>query len=153
MNSGIARNVLIILLTFLAIGALFGGGAFVISPGGYILKMPLSYLGNSPFKNFLIPGIILFLIFGVIPFILVFARIKKPVCKLCERINFFKDMHWTWTFCIYVGFALIIWIQVEMIFLQNVVWMHTFYIGYSIVLIFVTLLPQVRNLYKKEIAV
>jgi hypothetical protein len=148
MNSGLARNILIILLIFLAIGALIGGGAFIISPEGKLLRMPLSNLGSSPFKNFLIPGIILFLILGIIPLMLAFALIKNPACKLCERINLFGDMYWAWTFCIYIAFALIIWIQVEMVFLQTVIWMHTFYIGYSIIMILITLLPQIRNLYK-----
>jgi hypothetical protein len=99
----------------------------------------------------LIPGIILFIVLGIIPGVLIFALLKKPECRLCEIVNFFKDMHWAWTFCIYVAFAIIIWIQMEMIFLQTVFWVNTFYIGYSIVMIFVTLLPQVRNLYKKEV--
>ena len=58
-------------------------------------------------------------------------------------------MHWAWAFSIYVAFALIIWIQLEMVFLQAVEWLHTFYMFYAVVLIFVALLPQVRNLYKK----
>jgi hypothetical protein len=143
-------RILIFLLGFLAIGAIFGGGVLIISPNGELLRMPISNLGISPFKDFLIPGIILFIVLGIIPGVLILALLRKPECRLCEKVNFFKDMHWAWTFCIYVAFALIIWIQVEMIFLQTVFWVHTFYIGYSIVMIFVTLLPQVRNLYTKE---
>jgi hypothetical protein len=150
MKTRASLNILIFLLGLLAIGAIFGGGALILSPGGELLRMPLSNLGTAPFKDFLIPGILLFSIIGVIPSVLIFALIKKPECKLCEKINFFKDMHWAWTFCIYVAFALIIWIHVEIIFLQTVFWVHTFYIGYSIVMILVTLLPQVRNFYKKE---
>jgi len=58
-------------------------------------------------------------------------------------------MHWSWTYTIYVAFALIIWIQLEMVFLGAVGWLHTFYMFYSVAIIFVALLPQVRNLYKK----
>jgi hypothetical protein len=53
------RNLLINLLGFLAIGALFGGLAFIIRPDGSIYQMPVEELANSPFKNFLLPGIAL----------------------------------------------------------------------------------------------
>ena len=150
MKINASLRILIFLLALLAIGAVFGGGALILSPDGELLRMPISNLGTSPFKDFLIPGIILFLVLGIIPCVLIFALLKRPECKLCEKINFFKDMHWAWTFCIYAAFALIIWIQVEMIFLQTVFWVHTFYMGYAIVMIFVTLLPQVRKLYIRE---
>jgi hypothetical protein len=58
-------------------------------------------------------------------------------------------MHWAWSFCIYVAFALIIWIQVETIFVQGVGWLQTLYMLYAIPIIFVALLPQVRTIYKK----
>jgi len=48
-----------------------------------------------------------------------------------------------------VAFALIIWIQVETIYIQGVGWLQTFYLLFAIPLIFTVLLPQVRNLYKK----
>jgi hypothetical protein len=64
-------------------------------------------------------------------------------------LNVFKDMHWSWSFSIYIAFALIIWIQVETVFVQGVGWLQTFYMFYSIPVIIVALLPQVRAIYKK----
>jgi|ERR1035437_126605 hypothetical protein len=149
MKTNTARNVLLILLGFLALGAIIGGGTLTISPTGKLLRMPLYLLEKSPFNNYLIPGIILFSVFGLAPLLLIFALIKKPIGKFAETFNFFKDMHWSWTYSIYVAFALIIWLQIEMMFLQTVYWIHTFYMIYAIVLIFVALLPQIRNIYKK----
>jgi len=149
MNSKTSLYILFFLLGFLALGAIFGGGALVISPSGELLYMPVSILGSSPFNDFLIPGIILLSILGILPAFIIFALLKKPKCKICESINFFSDMHWAWSFCIYIAFTLIIWIQIEMIFLNFVIWLHTFYMFYAIVLILVTLLPQIRNKYKK----
>jgi len=150
MKSKTSLYILIFLLGFLALGAIFGGGALAISRSGELLYMPLFILGSSPFNDFFIPGIILLSILGILPAILIFALLKKPKCKICESVNFFSDMHWAWSFCIYIAFALIIWIQVEMIFLNFVMWLRTFYMFYAIVLILVTLLPQIRNKYKKE---
>jgi len=144
-----ARNILLFLLSFLGLGAVFGGVVLIISPTGELFGMPLSMLDYSPFNNFLIPGIILFAILGVMPIGVTLALIKKPEYKFPELFNFFKDMYWGWTYCIYIAFALIIWIQIEMIILHAVHWSHTLYIFWALVIIFLALLPQVRNLYKK----
>jgi hypothetical protein len=119
-NPKIARNYLFILLGFFGIGALFGGAVLIVSPTGKLLGMPLSLLDKSPFSNFLIPGIILFIVLGLIPYGLVFTLLKKPVSALADRLNLYPDMHWAWTGSIYVAFALIIWLQAEMMFLQFV---------------------------------
>ena len=149
MKSKATRNLLIVLLAFLGLGAIGGGGVLIISPSGKLIGMPLSMLSPSPFYNFLIPGIILFLVLGVIPFLLIIALLKKPILKFAEQFNFFSDMHWAWTYTIYIAFILIFWIQIEMVLLSAVSWLHTFYMLLAVVIIFVALLPQVRNLYKK----
>jgi len=143
------RNLLIFLLALLGLGAIFGGIIFIISPSGKLFGMPLSMLENSPFNNFLIPGIILFSVLGLVPIGLIFALIKRPQNKFAELFNFYTDMYWAWTYCIYIAFALIIWIQFEMTFLRAVHWSHTLYMFFAIVILFVALLPQIRSQYKK----
>jgi len=143
------RNFFLILLALLGLGAIVGGGALIISPSGELLSMPLSLLDKSPFDSYLIPGIILFLVLGLAPLMLIIALWNKTESKLAEQMNIFNDMHWSWTYTIYIAFALIIWIQLEMEFLNEVYWLHTFYMFLAIVIIFTALLPQVRNLYKK----
>src|SRR5664279_1671371 len=115
----------------------------MVSPSGDLLRMPLSLLEKSPFRSYLIPGIILFSVLGLAPCLLVLALIRKPKWLFAEQFNFFKDMHWSWTFSIYADFALIIWLQIEMQFLQTVSWVHTFYMLVAIAIIFVALLPQI----------
>ncbi len=150
MKPKTARNLLIFLLLFLGVGALGGGAMLMISPSGKLLGgLPLSILDHSPFIDFLLPGIILFLVLGLSPCLLSIALIKKPASRFAEYFNCFKDMYWGWSFSIYIAFALIIWIQVETIFVQNVGWLQTFYMLYAIPVIFVALLPQIRTLYKK----
>ncbi len=150
MKPTATRNILISLLLFLGVSAIGGGGALIISPSGKLLGgLPLSILAQSPFSDFLIPGIILFTILGLFPCYISYALIKKPTNNIAEYFNLFKDMHWAWSFSIYIGFALIIWIQVETIFINGTSWLQTFYILYSIPIIFVALLPKARVLYKK----
>jgi hypothetical protein len=143
------RNILIFLLAFLGLGALGGGGVFILSPSGEMMGMPVKIIQSSPFSNFLIPGIILFVVLGLMPILLIYALIQKPKWRFPEFFNFFNDMHWAWTYTIYSAFALIIWIQTEEIYLKSVHWSHSLYMGIALMILFVTLLPQIRLLYKK----
>ena len=150
MKTNFERNILVCLLSFLGISALGGGLFLIISPSGKLIGgLPLSILKNSPFQDFLIPGIILFLVIGIVPLLTAIALIKKPMSVFAEKLNVFKDLHWSRSFSIYVAFALIIWIQVESIFVQSVGWLQTFYLLYALPIIVIALLPKVRLKYKK----
>lgn len=149
MSTNATRNILIFLLFFVAIGAIGGGGVLIISPSGEMIGLPLAILKSSPFNSFLIPGIILLVVLGITPLIVCFGLLKRPESPLAERLNFFKDMHWAWSYSTYVSFALIIWLQTEMFFIQGVSWLHNFYMVLALMIIFLALMPQVRFLYKK----
>lgn len=143
------HSIYISLLLFLGISAIFGGGALIISPSGRLLGgWPLSILKNSPFSNFLVPGIILFLVLGIFPIFTVWALIKKPMVPFAAYFNLFNDMHWSWGYSIYCAFALMIWIQIETYFIQGVGWLQMFYMLYAIPILIVALLPSIRNRYK-----
>ena len=144
------RNMFLIILGFLGLGAIGGGAVLIISPSGEMMGLPISSFKNMPFNSFLIPGIILFTVLGIVPLFLIIALLKKPKSKLAEHINVFNDMHWAWTYSIYIAFTLIGWIHIQLIFLQSgVYWLHTFYMFYAILIIIIALLPQMRYLYKK----
>ncbi len=151
MNPTAAKNILIALLLFLGLSAIGGGFLLIISPSGKLIGgLPVSILIHSPFADFLLPGLILFSVLGVAPCLIAFALTKQPKSALAQKCNLFKDMHWAWSFTIYVAFALIIWIQIETIFVQSVSWLQTFYMLYAIPIIIVALLPQVRHFYTKQ---
>ena len=145
-----ARNLLIALLILLGIGALFGGAVLIISPSGISIGMPVSVMKIAIFPNFLIPGLALFTILGVAPILVSVALVTKPQIGWCQKINACYDMHWAWTFTIYIALALIIWLQVEMNCLQAVIWAHSLYMGCAIAIIALALLPNIRTYYKQE---
>ena len=137
------RDMYLIVLGFLALGAIRGGAVLIISPTGEMIGLPLSSFKNMPFNSYLIPGII--------PLLVIIALLKKPKSRIAGLINIFKDMHWSWTFSIYIAFTLIGWIHIQLIFLQGgVYWLHTFYMFYAILIILIALLPQMRYLYKEK---
>jgi len=56
----------IILLLFSSAGAFYASYHLVGHPDGSSLKIPVEILKHTPFKNFLIPGILLFISVGVL---------------------------------------------------------------------------------------
>lgn len=139
--------VLIVLQTLLGIGALAGGFGFIMSPSGDALGIPVSVLKYSPFSNFLIPGIILFIMLGVFPLIVMTALAKEWSCKAAQALNIYKDMHWSWTYSLYIGFEVIIWIAIQMSMLDDVAALHIIYIFVGLMIQMVTLLPSVKRYY------
>jgi len=142
------KNILVCLLGFLSIGAFYGGILLIIKPDGSLFEMPIEILQNSPFKNFLIPGIILLFTFGIIPIYIIYAIIKRPDNKFLQKLNLLYDYHYSLTFSVYIGIALIIWINVQTLFFNSVEIIHTFYSSYGILIVCVAILPKTRQLFK-----
>lgn len=138
---------LILMHVLLGVGAVFGGLVLVIDPSGELIKMPLTLLENSPFNNFLIPGIILLVIIGIFPLITAHALLTKWNWKAANKLNMFSEMHWSWTYSLYIGFALIIWITVEAFFIRQIVEIHVFYIFLGLMIQACTVLPSTQTYY------
>lgn len=60
------KIVVIILLILTAINALIAGGIFILYPSGQKMGMTPEYLTYSPFRSFLLPGIVLFVVIGIL---------------------------------------------------------------------------------------
>jgi len=144
------KSILLIALhLFLAIGAIGGGIIFIIDPSGELAGMSLSLLEGSPFPSYLIPGLSLFFVLGILPSIVGFSLIKRWDFKLAERLNMYKEKHWSWTFSLYIGFALIIWITVQVYIIKTLSMLHFIFILLGVFIQIVTLLPRVQRKYIK----
>jgi hypothetical protein len=117
---GIARLV-VVLEVFLGLGALFGGGAFILAPDGHLLGMPVSLLAGSPFTSYLVPGIVLFTFVGVAPLLAAAMTLRRqPIAPIAA---------------IAVGLTLIGWVSVEMVVLAglgSLAWALYLVLGVSI---------------------
>ncbi len=78
------------LLLFNGIGALYGGWSLMAYPDGSNLQLPIEWLEHTPFSDFLIPGIILFIANGLCS-IFVFATLlikhkKAPLLVMAQGV-------------------------------------------------------------------
>jgi hypothetical protein len=142
-----SSKVLIFLHFLLGIGAVFGGLVLIIDPSGELIHMPITLLKYSPFDNFLIPGVILLVVLGMLPLIVSYALATKRQSEFADRLNLFHDMHWAWAYSFYISFALIIWITMEIYFIRDIAMIHVAYIFLGLIIQVLTLLPSVQKHY------
>ncbi len=86
----IVKIVAIFLLCVNGIGAVYGGLQLFAEPSGSGLQMRLSFLEHSPFKSYLIPGIILLIVNGILSFVTVvtilFKTSKYPLFIIAQGV-------------------------------------------------------------------
>jgi len=92
-------NTLGFLQGFIVFSAFAGGAGFIFDPSGKSMWMTIDMLEKSPFMDFLIPGLILFIVLGV--------------GNLLGTILTFKRHHFSGSMAILLGVALVIWICVQ----------------------------------------
>lgn len=115
------KTLLFILVSFIAVTSTLSGLLMISNPNGEIMKLPLSLLDGTPFKNFLIPGILLFTIVGGVNLLALFYNIQRHV----NRYNW----------AIAGGIIISGWIVVQMILIHAVQWLHFLYLGIGIFII------------------
>ena len=87
------------LLLFVGIAAVAGGLGVLLDPSGESLGVSVNLLMDSPFKNFLIPGIVLFTIIGLTNLLVSFLTFKQHLLSGGATII--------------LGFIMIIWIVLQ----------------------------------------
>lgn len=115
----------------LGVSALLGGIMLIIDPTGGALSLPLSYLAGSPFRDYLVPGIILFGVFGIGSGVVLYGVLRwRP---------------WAWVGAVGLGLGQIVWIAVEMWIIGELHPLHIIYGGLGLALVGLALLPSARE--------
>ena len=104
------RNTAISLTAFTGINAIIAGLLFMIDPSGNKIGLTTNYLQTSPFKNYLIPGIILFTLIGL-------------GCAVCMYLLIIKNRYAS-EWLQYEGVILTGWILVQMMMVRDVNPLH-----------------------------
>jgi len=115
------RTVAIAVLAFLGITACVGAVPLILDPSGKLLMMPLSLLEHSPFRSYLIPGLILLSANGVLSGVVLMLALRRT-----------NGYGW-WIMlqgCVIGG-----WIAVQILMIRTVIWAHYVYLAAGLVLI------------------
>lgn len=114
---GPMRRLSIALCLFTGITAMAGGAELVLWPNGapWAPWLSPSILQHTPFSNFLVPGLLLFWLVGVV--------------NVGAGLMVQRRSRWSAVAAFGAGASLTIWIVTEMILFQAVHWLHLLYLG------------------------
>jgi len=140
--------VLALLMVVMGLMSIAGGGTFVIKPDGSLMKIPVSDLAHTPFTNFLIPGLILLIVLGILPLIITYAFFARPNSNFFGKLNVDHNMAWPWSWAIYYGFIVIMWIVIEIALIGYHSLMQTLVSILGVAILIVALLPRVRSYFR-----
>jgi len=112
-----------VLLLFNGTGAIYGGLSLMIFPDGSHLKMSVDWLQNTTFKDYFIPGLVLFVANGCFSVVVLTAI-------------WLKHPHSSWL-VIAQGAILSGWIIIQILLIQTVYYLHFILggVGLSLILI------------------
>jgi hypothetical protein len=114
------KIVVIILLILTAIIALIAGGIFILYPSGQKMGMTSEYLIYSPFRSFLLPGIVLFIVNGVFNLFTALLSIGNHY-----RAN---------TMITFQGVLLCGWIVMQVLLVRDINTLHIVMFGIGVIL-------------------
>ena len=101
----ILRILAFFLLLFLGFGGLYGGLMLISDPSGAKFEWSLELLNGTPFNSFLLPGIVLLIVNGLLPiYVAVIVGLKKKYAN---------------TFILMQGVVVIIWLSVQLLMNSN----------------------------------
>ncbi|MFL5752949.1 MAG: hypothetical protein ACJ76F_06040 [Bacteroidia bacterium] len=104
------RLISCLLLLFNGAGAVYGGYLLMADPDGSQVQLPLSLLDHSPFRNYFMPGLILFSCNGILSILVLFASL-------------FKAKHYVLLIMLQ-GCVLLGWIIMQVFMIQTISYLH-----------------------------
>ncbi|MFZ1305169.1 MAG: hypothetical protein WAR80_04965 [Ferruginibacter sp.] len=126
-----------VLLLFNGIGALYGGYNLMMYPDGSSIQLTPDWLKHTPFTNYFIPGLVLFIFNGL------FSMVAFVALFFNHRINPWLIMA--------QGAILVGWIVIQMLLLQTVYYLHIILGGTGIALLILGYLFLKKNRTKTSV--
>lgn len=146
MKRPFALYLQMVLLLVLSANALFAGFLMVTGIAVKGISMSVDQLAQSPFKSFLLPGLLLFFFNGVFPLFTLIGVAFKPHWRWPNVLNLYVGKHWAWAYSIYVGVITITWILVQITMIEFSV-LQPIIAGIGLLILVLTLLPRVMRYY------
>jgi len=150
MKRSISANLLILLIFLQAISAVPAGLSLIIDPSGKGIGFPPGVMENTPFKNFLIPGLFLFVVLGLLPLITLYGLLSRKKLNWAQKINWDKKFHWSCTFSFYIGLLLILWINMQLYFGITFNNLHFSYTILGVLILILSQVPDTKRDFMQE---
>lgn len=112
MKHPLAVWILAFWLLFLAFGGLYGGISMLLDPSGASLQMD-EVLNLMPVSDYLLPGLFLLLVMGLVPLALIYGLLARPSWPWLQSLFSRTRAHWAWGATALLGLGLLLWLAVQ----------------------------------------
>lgn len=124
------------MLILVGSSAIYGGLLLMLDPSGGLMKLPFTWIRNTPFVDYFIPGLILFIVIGALSIITATAALINT--KHHTKYIFLQGS-------IYVG-----WIIIQMISLQAIFWLQLVVVAIGLLLMFLAGIENIMFLSRAD---
>lgn len=140
---------LVLVLIFLALGGFSGGIPMLADPanGGYLNFGEM--LPDLPVSNFILPGLFLLIVMGLLPLFLAYALIVQPTWGWLDRLFRWSEHHWAWTGTMILDVIIAVWLAYEA-WLIGWFPITTFTAIQGLLILLFAMLPSVRKFYTQQ---
>jgi hypothetical protein len=136
---------LLAMMGILSIGGFIGGISFVADPTGDGIGAHLSWLDQTPVSDFLLPGLFLLVVYGLVPLLLMCGLVWRFSPGFLRRVNGRIGYQWSWAGTIAVGSVLMIWIVYELTVLPERMVLQPILLAVGALMVAIPLLPPIRR--------
>ena len=102
----------------------------------------MEWLEHTPFTSFLIPGLILFVLFGLGSLVTLFGLIFRPRWAWTEPITQPVHVHWAVLAAMLIGLAQCIWITVQLLMTQHFFFLQPIMFGVGLAILLLAALTK-----------
>ena len=122
-----------------------------LAPDGHLMQWTTDDLAGTPFSNYLIPGIILFICNVLFPAFVFIGLMRKPQWQWPDVVNPLRDHHWARTASLASGIILLIWIISETAVLGYISFLQPVMGIWGVLILGLALVPSVQRYYRKQV--
>ena len=135
---------LLLLIGVLSLAGLFGGWSLMTDRTGASLQADLAWLDRTPVHDFLVPGLFLFLVYGLFGLVLMWGLWTGRSFGPLTRMDLRTGHHWSWWGTIALGSILVAWIAYELFAIPDVIWLQLALAVMGLAIVELALLPSTR---------
>lgn len=139
--------ILSLCLLFLSVNGFIGGYLMLSDPNGAPMGMPVTDLARTPFQNFVIPGWILIVVWGLGSLLVLLSLWLRPHLSFLDGIAQATHEHWAWLASIVLGLGLLVWLTVQLFTLPQMAPVQLLLYTLAVLMVLLPFMPGMRRYY------
>ena len=126
-----SRTLLVLLLVLLGLGGIGGGVGIFIDTSGVFMGLPPELLNGFPISNFLLPGVFLVTVMGVIPIVIAWGLRNQAT--------------WAWLAAVVQSIVIILWICFQIYLWKNPIAIQWVYLIWGLAMLGLCFRPGLKS--------